>query len=302
MGLGAALAPVTALGDMTKDECIEANGKGQDLIHDGKLSAARRQLQSCAAASCPKMVRSDCTKRLDDLDARQPAIVFEAKDASGNDVGAVSVTMDGAPVAQRLDGTSLRLDPGEHVFVFTMAGAAPVTKKLVLSEGDRGRRERVVFEQPSTFVPAPAAPATPARAPAPEQSETREAEPTASAVSGTSTLRVLGVVSGGLGIASLGVGGAFAVMASSALSDQRSACASPTDCRNHAEAVSDHTRFTTQNEVSTVGFVAGGALVVAGAAMFLLGGAHAQPGTTTGVLAVPEVAPGEAGLVLRGVF
>jgi hypothetical protein len=113
---------------------------------------------------------------------------------------------------------------------------------------------------------------------------------------------VLGVVSGALGIASLGVGGVFEGMASSALSDQRSACASPTDCRNHAEALSDHTRFTTQNAVATAGFVGGGALLAAGVAMFLLGGAHAQPGTTTGVLVIPRVAPGEGELVLRGVF
>jgi hypothetical protein len=138
------LSPTAALADMTKDECIEANAKGQDLRHDGKLSAAREQLRACATSSCPALVRYDCTRRLDELDQIQPTIVFVAKDASGRDVTGVTVTVDGRPLTDKLDGTELPVDPGEHVFTFTAPAQPPVSKTLVLAVGEKDRREVVV--------------------------------------------------------------------------------------------------------------------------------------------------------------
>jgi hypothetical protein len=288
LGAAAFLLAAAAHADMTKEQCIDANAKGQDLLHDDKLTAARAELQSCASATCPAMIRSDCTKLLDDLERRQPAIVFDAKDASGNDLSAVSVTMDGALLLEKLDGKALHLDPGEHVFVFTTAGAPPVTKKLVLVERDQARREHVVFPPDREMgelagpAPAPHSPAGPA---------------------GTmSTLRVLGLVSGGAGIVALGVGSAFALMAGSALSDQRSACASPTNCPNHDQAVSDHSTFKTDSSIGTAGFVSGGVLLAAGVAMFLAGGAQSSSGGSAGVLVIPELARGSAGLAVHAAF
>jgi hypothetical protein len=282
------LLAAAAQAEMTKEQCIDANAKGQDLLHDGKLTAARVELQSCASSTCPAIIQSDCAKRLDDLERRQPAIVFDAKDASGNDLSAVRVTMDGAPLLEKLDGTALHLDPGEHVFVFTTAGAPPVTKKLVLVERGQARRERVVFSpdremrELSGPASAPHSPAGPA--------------------GGMTTLRALGLVSGGAGIVAIGVASAFALMAASALSSQRSACASPTNCPNHDQAVSDHSTFTTDSSIGTAGFVSGGVLLAAGVAMFLAGGAQSSPGTSTGVLVIPELATGSAGLAVHAAF
>ncbi len=50
------------------------------------------------------------------------AIVFEAKDGAGNDLVAVTVTMDGQRVTDKLDGLPLQLDPGEHRFTFESEG------------------------------------------------------------------------------------------------------------------------------------------------------------------------------------
>ncbi len=98
------LAPTVARADMTKDQCIDANGKGQVLRRDGKLAAAREQLRSCADPSCPAMVRDDCNKRLDSLEAAQPSMVFDVKDAAGADVINVVVTVDGQKLTDHLDG------------------------------------------------------------------------------------------------------------------------------------------------------------------------------------------------------
>jgi hypothetical protein len=311
---GAMLGPGVARADGTVDQCIDANARGQDLLHDGKLAAARALLSACASPSCPKMIRRDCTAHLDELGRLEPAIVFVAKDPAGNDLSAVGVTMDGVPVTERLDGTPLRLDPGEHVFVFTTAGWPPITKRLVLAERDQARIERIVFERPA-HADAPPSPPAPARDPdasppdagatgarLPVAPEKPAAGPPASSRGGMTTLQRLGLVGAGVGAAGLAVGGVFVWRAGSALNDQRSACPSATDCPNHAQAVADHSTFVTDNGIATGAFVAGGVLIVAGAVMLVAGGDRSATSTTTGLVLLPGVTPQVASLVVRGAF
>ena len=118
-----------------------------------------------------------------------------------------------------------------------------------------------------------------------------------------STVRVLGLVSGGAGIVGLGVGVVFGALAASASSQQQSDCASPTSCPNHAQALSERSTFTTDIPVEVAGFVAGGVLLGAGVAMFVAGGKKPDSqGTGTGFVILPAISPGGAGLVLQGEF
>src|SRR5450432_2123164 len=128
----------------TKQQCVDANDAAQDLRQSGKLRQARERLALCASASCPAIVREDCAQRLGEVDAAMPTIVFEAKDAAGNALPAVAVTMDGQPFAEKLDGKPLQLDPGEHRFVFNAQGLPSTEKTLVVREGDKARHEHVV--------------------------------------------------------------------------------------------------------------------------------------------------------------
>jgi hypothetical protein len=143
------LAGLTILGkaaaEPTKLECVEANEAAQDLRRGGSLRAAHEKLATCTATACPAAVREDCAQRLSDVTAAQPTIVFVAKDATGADLETVRVTLDGAPFADKLDGTALEVDPGEHTFRFELPGARAVVKRLVLHEGEQGRRETVVM-------------------------------------------------------------------------------------------------------------------------------------------------------------
>src|ERR1700722_1012343 len=161
-----ALASAPALADVTKEQCIDANGRGQELRREGKLMAAREQLRACANPACPAMVRDDCTKRLDDLEKAQPTIAFEVKDASGADVSVVKVSVDGKPLAEQLDGTALPVDMGKHAFTFEVAGQPSVTRILVLTEGEKGRRERIAMGAATASTPASVA--SPAPSPAPK--------------------------------------------------------------------------------------------------------------------------------------
>ncbi len=293
LALALCLASTPASADVTKDQCIDANGRAQHLRTDGKLLEARELLRTCANPACPAIVRSDCTKRLDELANAQPTIAFEAKDGAGADVVAVKVTMDGKLLADKLDGTPLQVDPGQHVFTFEMAGQPPVTRTLVLTEGERGRREPIVLGPAPAPVPAPT--------PLPTTPGPTVPEPPPASGGGMGTQKVLGLAAGGLGVAGLVVGGVFGAMTLSEKSQQQSACGSPCSPANHTQAVNDHSTGMTDGTISTVGFIAGGALLVGGAVLFFTAHPSSQQ-PATGVLFTPSVGPGGGGVMLQGTF
>jgi serine/threonine-protein kinase len=138
-----------------------------------------------------------------------PTIVFETKDRDGNDISAVSVTMDGQPLAGRLEGTALSIDPGEHAFVFTTHDAPPVEKRLIIRESEKGRREKIVLGGNSAAGPVPQAPPAgpdaPPAAPFASTEATPVPPPAASSAGSGGTQRVIGIVVGGVGVVGLGV-------------------------------------------------------------------------------------------------
>jgi hypothetical protein len=285
-----AFASMPALADVTKDQCIDANGKAQELRRDGKLSAARDQLQACGNSACPAMIRDDCTKRLNELEGAQPTVIFDARDASGRDLIAVTVTMDGRPLVGKLDGKALPVDPGEHEFTFTVAGQAPIVEKLVVRESEKERHERVVIGPPA----APAPPLPVAEAPA--------QTPPAPTPGGLGTWKVVGLALGGAGVAGVAIGSAFGVTTFSETSKQKSDCASPAICSNHAQAVSDHSSASTDGTISMVAFAAGGALIAAGAVLFFLPPRSSEQLPATALSLLPSVGPGGGFLSLSGGF
>ncbi len=308
--------PARADSTITKDQCVDANGDGQDLRREGKLSAAREKLLLCANPSCPAIVRDDCNRRLDELEKAQPTIAFEVKDESGADVSAVKVTVDGRPWTNVVGGKPLEVDIGPHTFAFEIAGQPPVTRVFVITEGAKGRRE-VVKTRGASSAPAPktaaiAAPfaAPPAEAPpvAPEQSapgatarSDAERPATGSAI-GTQT--VLALVTGGAGLASVAIGGVFGLLTISEKNNQQSDCPNSASCTSdgHARALSDHSTGMTDGTIATVASVAGCALLIGGAALFFTAGnARSQP-ALSGTFIAPQVGPSGAGMLLRGVF
>jgi hypothetical protein len=108
---------------------------------------------------------------------------------------------------------------------------------------------------------------------------------------------------GGLGVVGLAVGVGFGLSASSSWSSAKSECASTTSCSDHARAVADHDGAANAATLSTIGFVAGGALVAGGLALFLT----APPGETAasprvGVRLSPGVGRDGAGMTVTGRF
>jgi hypothetical protein len=248
------LAPAIAHAEPNKDQCIDANTRAQDLRRAEKLIEAREALRLCAAVSCPKVVREDCTNRLDDLDAILPSITFEAKDGAGRDLSAVTVTIDDKPFVDRLDGSAVELDPGEHTFNFEAAGLPPTALKLVIHEADRGRRESV------TIGPPPARPE--ARQ---EEQRALRPPPTAQAKPRLGTQRIVALTAGGVGVGGVVLGSIFGAIAMSKKSDAQKAC--PNACADQ-NGVNAWSSAKSAGNVSTVAFIVGGVGLAGGAVLW----------------------------------
>lgn len=286
---------LTAAAQMTKSVCIDANTRGQDLRREEKLSGARDQFRACSDVACPSIVRDDCTRRLDEVNSAQPTVVFGAKDESDNDLSAVRVLLDGAPLAERLDGTALAVEPGEHVFEFVARGAPRVTRTFVIREGEKDRRERVNIP----IGAAPPAGTTLASSPLRASPGPIDVPVTATADGASSTARTLGWAGVGVGAAGVAAGITFGLLAKSAADEQTTDCVSPVSCRDPARALSDHSRATTDGTISTVAFIGGGALVVVGTVLLLTN--HPSPrGAPRALTILPAVGWGSTGMVLQG--
>ena len=143
-----------AKADATAKECGEAYVGAQHDMHDGKLIEAREKLLVCARDPCAKALRPECTQWLADVEKAMPSIVIAAKSGKGDELHEVTVTIDGAPFVDRLDGVAKDVDPGLHVFKLTTNGEPPVEQKVLVREGEKARVVAFVFG-PET--PAPSA-------------------------------------------------------------------------------------------------------------------------------------------------
>jgi len=285
-----ALAALVAVGTIATPAaaddaaCINAVEQALHLRKSGKLHDALRSLAACSDPACPAEVRAECTQRIDAAGAAMPTLVFAAKDGAGNDLFAVTVAMDGAPLTASLDGRPLSIDPGEHAFRFETAGQPPVDKTLVVREGEKNRVETVTLG-PAAPPPAPMASiASPPAAPAPSTWNGR---------------KTLAVVTGGVGVVGVGLGIAWAAFASSAQSQERSNC-SASSCTNRGQAVEDYNTAQKNATGATVGIIAGAALVGAGVVLWITAPASAPASSAIGWRIAPSIVPSGAGLTLGG--
>jgi len=232
------------------DRCVGANTTAQSLRRDGKFGAARAQLAMCVDASCPTLVRDDCSQLLDELNRAQPTIVFAARDNQGHDVSEVTVEVDGRPLVQRLDGIAIAVDPGEHTFTFEVQGRPPkVTRRFVLHEGEKARREQILLGGTALPVASGVSP-----------SSREEATP-------LGAQRVVSLVALGVGLVGIGTGVAFAVQAKGKANDADAYCPGSV-CANDAALRMNHDARVAGN-LATVAFAAGAAGIAGAVVLWL---------------------------------
>jgi hypothetical protein len=235
------------------DDCLQAADKGQTLRDVHKLIEAREQFRRCAVASCPVAVQNDCVGWVKEADKDVPTVVLSARDAAGNDSFEVSVTVDGAPLAARLEGLALPVDPGVHTFRFQWPDGSSRDRQVLVSQGqkDRGVSASLV---PSVGKPAPLPSAqvvsatTPPAPPVPDRA---------------TTWHTVGWASGAVGVVGLGLGAVFTGVT---LSDKSAGqCNDLGACKTFGAIDSAKDAAP----VAGIGFIAGGALVVTGALLLL---------------------------------
>jgi hypothetical protein len=252
--------------DATTAQCIASSEHGQELRSSEKLHDARAQFASCAAASCPGPIREDCARRLDEVVGATPTIVFEVKNAAGNDATGVRVTVDGQPVAVSA-GAAIEVDPGEHTFAFAEGDRLGTEeRRLVLVEGVKERRETVVLgETAASTTPTPASGVQPRFGPPP-----------------------LAWVAFGVGGAGLAVGVIAGLVADGKHSTLQGECNNTTDtCAPKYSG--DLDGFHAARTWSTVGYVVG-ALGAAGGAVLWLTTPQTSRSTTARVWIGPASA------------
>jgi len=143
----------SAHADDDKEQCVTAHGDAQLLRKKHALVSATKTLRVCAREMCPALVQKDCTRWLGEVEAEQPTIVVVATDENGADIVDVRVLLDGKPLVDRLDGSPIAIDPGEHVLRFERAGGKASEQRIVLHDGEKSRTVKVSFAEP--VRPAP---------------------------------------------------------------------------------------------------------------------------------------------------
>jgi hypothetical protein len=206
------------------------------------------------------------------------------------------VLRDGVELPQAVWATAVPLDPGRHVIEASAPGHDSWSKEIELGRAGA----KVVVAVPSlrpraASVPAPPAPASGGRGPAATRPE---AAPDRSGEDPGAPIRVSGFVVGGLGLAGVVVGSVLGLMASSSNDESMGYCRTETFCSDEGIAL----RETAQDEAtgSTVGFVAGGALLAAGLIMVLAAPSEAEAAAVAARAErwplTPSAGPGDVGL------
>ncbi len=138
------LAPsVAAAAD--KAACVAASDSAQGLRSAMKLREARKQLLVCVQDDCPAVVKKDCGDWLAEVDKAIPTVVFHVTDATGGDVSAVKVLVDGAVLVDTIDGSAVAIDPGAHTIRYEGPGGEVFETKVVIREAEKNRVLAVSF-------------------------------------------------------------------------------------------------------------------------------------------------------------
>lgn len=283
-----ALAAVTGASSFARadatDRCIAESETGQRLTLERHFVEARPHLVACGRAQCPTVVTRDCVERLREVEASLASVLLSAKGPDGADALDARVFVDDARAPLRPSGDAVLMNPGLHRFRFERPGVAPVVREVRIDEGARLLSVAVSFAGP-----------------APAASRAAGAPPREEPPPSTNGQRTAAYAVGGTGALAAAVGAVFGLFASARLSRERSECGSPTTCTDHAAAQRDYDDATSFGTVSTIAFVASGALVAAGVTLWLTAPTSgAAP--SRGVGLVPAVAASQGGLTLRGAF
>lgn len=175
--------------------------------HLGQLVAALGDYElaaSDARAAGIALVETEALERIERLRQRIPQLRVER----GEGAARASVTLDGVELGERALGRDMPVDPGTHEVRASVPGRPEFVEEVRLAEGQRAAV--------TIRIPAPVdTPTTPTKP---------EPEP------GASGQRVMGYVTGSIGVAGLAAAGVFYALRYDALQDLDALCPTRKSC------------------------------------------------------------------------
>lgn len=133
--------------------CVSSHEDAQVFMQKGKVLAARTALLACGQEACPRVVRSDCVTMYEENEKNIPSVVVQAIGDEGDLIDVV-VRLDGKPIATRLTGAPIELDPGPHQFTFSTKGKSPIVQTVLVRAGEKNRPLTASWVTPKKDQPA----------------------------------------------------------------------------------------------------------------------------------------------------
>jgi hypothetical protein len=196
--------PCPALADIAA--CTQAHASGQREAKAGRLKAASELFTSCGSGEdCPDAIRAECIELYRDVERSIPTVILTAVDERGKDITDVRVYSSDQLLTEELDGRSVPLDPGKHMFRFVPARGDVVSSEILVREGEKNRLVSVRVRTGSEPTP------TSGHATEPEQAEGATTG-TAARAAKPNSLPTGFWISAGTGAAALAGWGIFALL------------------------------------------------------------------------------------------
>jgi len=263
----------------------------------GKLASSRQHWQEAADfadASHDVLNRGAyARKKFAEIDRRVPKLIVHLLAGAPRDT---SVRRDDVDLGASNFDSPMPVDPGRHGIVATARNHNPRTFSVDLKEGEQKTVEVGPGAETEASSSGPPIPTMSPTAPAPGAADGQP--PPASVESratSQSALQPIGLVTAGLGVVGLGVGGFFGLQAMSKKSD--AGCSADKVCPNDA-AANTFRDATSDGNLSTIFFVAGGVLAAGGLTLWLI--APKGEGRVVAMQAVPSVGMRSTGMALVG--
>jgi hypothetical protein len=135
--------------DSAVDACLAEHTRAQELRLTGHLLESREALSQCSPTRCPRGVRQDCLRWLEEIQVQTPSMSFSVS-ADGASRADAKVFIDGELALEKLNGRSVDVNPGSHRIRVELPPYAAFERELVVSEGEKFRLVEVAFVRAST--------------------------------------------------------------------------------------------------------------------------------------------------------
>jgi PEGA domain len=177
------------------DDCASDAEAANALRKSGKLTTALTKLTSCAREVCPRVVRDDCRASLQELSEKGPHLVVRSQNIAGDDLPNARVSLDAVPLTNEQVTRGVLVDTGNHRIRVEASGYKPLEREVLVTIGDGLRSIHMQLTGNDNGIAT--------------SSKNRQVDP--EAIATPTPNRMPAYVVGGVGLATLVVGGVLSI-------------------------------------------------------------------------------------------